>query len=242
MKTFETILLENTTSTSEVLKREYHQYKDMTFLGALYQSQGRGRMGHSWESKKGENILFSLLIKDEKLCKNFASLSILSAVSLIKVLNSMQITNTFLKWPNDVIVNNKKIAGILLDGVSDETGLVAVIIGIGINTLQNEFKGEYKIQPTSIKMECQHDIELEETRNKFYNQIYEDIIAFKNGDSSYIKIAKQLDYLKGKRMLANLVSEIKEVDVLGINDDNSLRIKIEDEIKDITSGEITFIK
>ena len=126
-------------STSSYLKREYKSLKNFTFVSSDFQTKGRGRNTRSWISDKNTNLLFSFLLKEEKLVDNFASISILSALSVIKVLVKMKINNVSLKWPNDVFINDSKVAGILLEGISENNKLDAVIVGIGINVNQTDF-------------------------------------------------------------------------------------------------------
>ena len=90
-------------STSKYLKENYNNLKDFTFVSSLFQTEGRGRMERTWESKKGENLLFSLLIKQKSLLKLYSSISILSATVILNVLkDEYKIDDVSIKWPNDV--------------------------------------------------------------------------------------------------------------------------------------------
>ena len=140
------IHFETIDSTNTYLKENYKNLDNFTFVDASFQTNGRGRNNRSWKSEKGENLLFSLLIKDESLIKEFKSLSIVSALSIIHVLN---INNLSIKWPNDIYHKDNKLAGILLEAISTNK-IECLIIGIGINVNQKEFLGDYKKEPTSL--------------------------------------------------------------------------------------------
>ena len=82
-----TIHFETIDSTNTYLKENYEKLDNFTFVSADFQSAGRGRNNRNWKSEKGENLLFSLLIKDKALIDKFSSLSVISAFSIIKALN-----------------------------------------------------------------------------------------------------------------------------------------------------------
>ena len=75
------LFFETIDSTNTFLKKHYEEYEDMTFVGAAYQSAGRGRSERQWLSLKGQNLMFSLLIKDLDVMKEFKPLSVVSAYS-----------------------------------------------------------------------------------------------------------------------------------------------------------------
>ena len=140
-------------STSAFLKRGRFSLRNFTFVSCDFQTNGHGRMGRTWVSPEGENLMFSVLIKDKALVNNFSSLSLCSAVSILKVLQKLELENVSIKWPNDIYVNGKKICGILLESVADNNQMSSVIVGIGLNVNTTDFVGEYKTQPTSIALE-----------------------------------------------------------------------------------------
>ena len=231
---------ESIDSTSSYLKREYKSLKNFTFVSSDYQTMGRGRNTRSWISDKNTNLLFSLLIKEESLVNNFASLSILSAISVIKVLEHIGVRNLSLKWPNDVFVNDKKVSGILLEGISENGALDAIIIGIGINVNQTNFDEGLLINPTSVNIELNKKINLKSFKGKIFKQLLKDITNFINGDNEYITLAKAYNYLKDKEVYASINNERVKVKILDINEDNSLKVLFNDKIHNLISDEVTF--
>ena len=227
-------------STSAFLKRGRFSLRNFTFISCDFQTDGHGRLGRSWVSPKNENLMFSVLIKDEDLIKNFSSLSLCSAVSILKVLQKLSLNDISIKWPNDVYVNGKKICGILLESVADNNQMSNVIVGIGLNVNTTEFIGEFISPPTSIALESCFYCKLKKIKSLVYKQIKKDFIKLKKVKSDYLSIAKQYNYLKGKTVFAEINNKKTEIKVLDICEDNSLLCEIDGQKQNIFSGEITF--
>jgi len=105
------------------------------------QTKGKGQMGAGWNSNKGENLTFSLLLNDLNLrIDEQFKLSALTAVSIIEVLQKHQIPNLNIKWPNDILAEQKKICGILIENILMNGRVGTTIIGIGLNVNQHIFE------------------------------------------------------------------------------------------------------
>ena len=143
------IHLENVDSTNNyaanlLLKEEIYSG---TVILADEQTQGRGQRGNVWASNSGENMLFSLFLTTEILSVNDQFLlSQFVSVSLIEMLKNIGI-NAEVKWPNDIYVKNKKIAGILIENQLSGSILKSSIIGVGLNVNQKSFEN---ISATSL--------------------------------------------------------------------------------------------
>ena len=229
------IHFETIDSTNTYLKQNYKNLNNFTFVSADFQSAGRGRNNRNWKSEKGENLLFSLLIKDESLIKEFKSLSIISALSIIEAIN---IDNLSIKWPNDIYYKDNKLVGILLEAVSSDK-LDCLIIGIGINVNQKEFIGDYKRQPISLYRILNKEVDINSLKEKVYTRIEHNFNLVKDNYDFYDLITK-LDYLKDKEVCAEINNKISDIKVLGINKDYSLKVQTDNDILDLESGEITF--
>ena len=234
------IHFKNVDSTSTFLKRNYSKYKNFTFVSTDFQTSGHGRMGRVWASNNKENLLFSLLIKDQKLIENYASLSLASACAIYNALSKIKIKNVSIKWPNDVFVNNKKICGILLESVSNENKIDVLIIGIGLNVNQRTFENDLIHCPTSIYNELNKKVSLFKIKHIVYKEIIKMLRKIKEGDKSYLSIIKENNYLLNKEVFAEINNEKKLVKVIDVNDDNTLKVCIDDKIINISSGEISF--
>ena len=121
------------------------------------QTKGRGRMGKSWESPAGTGIWMSCLMTPNVSSDVLSEITLLAALGVVKAINHLAVTNSILniepkiKWPNDIVVNGKKICGILTELVNDAaTGINYVICGIGINVNDKSFVGENYNYATSL--------------------------------------------------------------------------------------------
>ena len=223
-------------STNTYLKKEYQNLDNLTFVTADFQSSGHGRNTREWHANKGENILMSYLIKDRDIIEHFSYVSMFTAVIVAKYLESKGLGNITIKWPNDVYVNEKKIAGILLEGAYPNY----LIVGIGLNLNQTDFDNKELRHPaTSLKIEnngVSFDVEAE---RKALISLFNDLWADFKGDwLIYDNFIKNHNYLSKKRIKLVDGSRIIIGIVEDIDSQCNLLINIGKEIVKIDSGEI----
>lgn len=104
-----------------------------TCVAVEWQRAGRGRRGRAWQSGLGSGLAFSLLWRFERGAGHLAGLSLAVAVALARALEQAGVTGVGVKWPNDLVVGNRKLAGILVETSGDMLGPTAAIIGVGLN-------------------------------------------------------------------------------------------------------------
>lgn len=114
---------------------------------AEQQTAGRGRRGHQWVSPYGHNIYFSLAWRCNKDPLELSGLSLAIAIAIIRTLKEFGLTDLTVKWPNDILFHEHKLAGVLIDLVAESHGRTTVIIGIGINTFLTNRAGTPIEQP-----------------------------------------------------------------------------------------------
>lgn len=230
-----TIHLSRIDSTNTYLKENYKSLENFTFVSADSQTCGKGRNQRTWISEDSKNLLFSLLILDEKLISEFKKLSIVTAYSIITVLKEYGINNLSIKWPNDIYYKDEKICGILLEAKTLDK-IECLIVGVGINVNQETFIGEYNQTPTSLKNILHKDIDIKELKEKIYKRLIEDY----NSDNDFYEEIKEYDYLKNKNAYAIINDTKALIKVIGIDEDYSLKINKDNKIINIDSGEISF--
>lgn len=121
-----------------------------TLVVADMQTAGRGRRGRQWESPQGEAVYMSLVLRPEALPEQASGLTLVMALSVAQALKSLGLLGCQIKWPNDIVMNRKKLCGILTE-LHMESGRVGdVIIGVGINVNQKSFASEIESVATSI--------------------------------------------------------------------------------------------
>lgn len=147
------IYTEETTSTNTLIKEiiaAEPEIQNLTLVYTGFQTAGRGQRGNTWESEKGKNLTFSVLIKPKGLPANEQFL--ISEISSLAVRDLLMrhCTDIRIKWPNDVYWKDKKICGMLIENSIDNSGLSYSISGIGININQEVFISDAP-NPVSLK-------------------------------------------------------------------------------------------
>ncbi len=173
------IYAEEVDSTNSVLLNKSNKFdKDGTVVLSEKQSQGRGRKDRVWYSNKGLNLTFSILLKDRDFSgRKINLINFASSLSVAMAIENLHQLKIELKWPNDVLINRKKTAGILIESSSAGKKVERVVTGIGINVNQTSFQGNFKIPPTSIKEESGSNIEREMLLAEVLN-IFEEILLW----------------------------------------------------------------
>ena len=222
-------------STNNYLKNSYKLLNDFTFASADYQSHGKGRNDRVWESNSGENLMFSFLIKNEELMKQFNIISILTAVEVAKEIEKNDIDNVTIKWPNDVLIGDKKVCGILSEGQVPEY----LVVGVGLNVNQKIFPAGLRRPATSLSLETKQDFDINEISNRLFSNI---VNSFSNLIiENYLDYFKEHNYLLNKRVRAVINNEVFIGEVVGIDDSFCLQVLAHDMLLHIDSGEIEIL-
>jgi BirA family biotin operon repressor/biotin-[acetyl-CoA-carboxylase] ligase len=129
-------------STNNYLKQLSikEEIEDFTCVVAKHQTQGRGQRGTKWSSEDSKNLMCSVFKRNSGIAvgQQFF-ISIATSLAIIRTLQSFNIPKLFVKWPNDILSDNKKICGILIENVIKQTNLDGSVIGIGLNVNQTRF-------------------------------------------------------------------------------------------------------
>lgn len=149
------IVLEEVTSTNDEARRRGHAGEPAAAVFAEVQSAGRGRRGARWSSPPRRNLLFSLLLRPPAPPADWPRLTHGAALAVAEALDPFLESEPLIKWPNDVFVGEKKIAGILLESVlgADEQAFAIIGIGLNVNTAAEDFPPELRPVATSLRIE-----------------------------------------------------------------------------------------
>lgn len=231
---YKEIHFETIDSTNTYAKNHYLSLDNFTFISTDYQEKGKGRNERTWKSNRGDNLLFSLLIKDKTLVSMGGYLSLVSSVSVSQALERYGFKDVTIKWPNDINIGDKKVCGILLEGQISEY----LVIGIGINVNQKGFDGEYNVAPTSLFLEGQKKIDLSQFKRDMFDILISNLKNIGSLKDSFIAYFDNHNYLKNKAI--NFVYGDKEMtgSVIGTSNDFSLLVDTKNEVVKVTSGEI----
>lgn len=146
---FHIVNLSEVDSTNDYMKQNWKLFPNKTVVVADFQTKGRGQFDRTWVSNKKENLLCSILFKENAI-NNVEILNQVVIDTVIKTLDQYEI-RAYFKMPNDIYVSNKKIAGILIERQFNQYQIVNTIIGIGLNVNQVIFDG---LNATSMHNEC----------------------------------------------------------------------------------------
>jgi BirA family biotin operon repressor/biotin-[acetyl-CoA-carboxylase] ligase len=149
-------VFEQTTSTNDVIEKLARDgVKEGVVVFAESQTKGRGRLGRKWISPAHKGLWFSLLLRPNLRPQEATQLTVASATALRRAIHSETGLNPEIKWPNDILVHGKKVAGILTEMSAELDRVQHIILGIGVNvnTSASEFQPELRKLVTSLKIE-----------------------------------------------------------------------------------------
>ena len=126
---------------------------DGTLVTADYQTAGKGRRGRGWVSERGTGIWMSLLLRPDVPPSSASMLTLVAAMAVVKGIKEATGLDSGIKWPNDIVMNGKKICGILTEMSAELEHIHYVVIGIGINANIREFPEEIREKATSLYLE-----------------------------------------------------------------------------------------
>lgn len=157
------IKLDAIDSTNDFLKRLSGEQPldNFTVVSAENQTHGKGQMGAKWDSETGKNLMFSVIINN--LLNNISQifdLNVAVALSIINTLEKFNIPNLSIKWPNDIMSDNKKISGVLIENTIKNNGEITSIIGIGLNVNQFNFDELPNASSLAVIMKTNFDKEM----------------------------------------------------------------------------------
>lgn len=240
----EFIFLDEVDSTNKYAKDNYHNLPDNTLILASYQTKGKGRFDRIWESGKNDNLTFTILKKfeidiDKLHLVNFYTSYILF-LTLNKTLSEINDLTPVLKWPNDILLNRKKIAGILLEIKNMNSENKLFIIGVGLNVNQENFSDNVNSNATSLKKETGIIPDKEKILEDFIYRFYDNTYLISDS-SRLLELWKSNSLIGENPIYFRQYSDDAERKGTAVNIDNDggLVIRFEDgSLKKYFSGEI----
>ena len=231
-------------STNEEMKKilsSGNKLKNYSIVATYDQTNGAGRFDRKWISFPNSNLCFSIFIESEKDIKRIPSLTMSSALAVNDFLKSYGIKSN-LKWPNDVLVENKKICGILSEHINNaKNNVKGVIIGIGLNVNLTTNELNTIDQPaTSMLVECNKSFLLDNILENlcenlnFWIKKWEINPSFKTIKQNWINCSEEIGNTISIKDEGNIIHGKLE----GYGEYGELIINIDGKIKTIWSGEI----
>lgn len=175
---------ENTVSTNaDVRELAEEGEKSGLLCVADMQSGGVGRRGRNWESPAGMNLYFSILIKPDIMPQNASKITLVASGSVAKTIREVTGLNAMIKWPNDIVINRKKVCGILTEMSMEGDYIRHIIVGIGINVNQEIFSEEIAAVATSLKNELGRQVLRAELLRRILEQFETDYEMFEKEET-----------------------------------------------------------
>jgi len=206
------------------------------------QSAGRGRAGRSWRSERGTGIYVTLLLRPKISPVQAPLLTMMAGLSAHAAIQARTGLQVDLKWPNDLMLNGKKLGGILTEMYSDTTLVRFVIVGIGINVNQEKFPGELSTMATSLRAETGKNESRLELLARLLREFESDYNRFlREGASSVTaRFTKASSYAVGKRVrVANGAESFTGV-TAGLAPEGLLQVEREDgQVVTVIAGDVT---
>lgn len=230
-------------STNTYAKNNLDKLDNGTVILAHEQTSGKGRLGRNWSSPMGGSLSMSVVIKPDIDFEKIPLLTQLTAASLLKALHS--ISGVKVKWPNDIILNQKKIAGILIETEFKNNSLSGIVIGIGLNTnlKKKDIPTELLDKASSIKIESKAACDPNELVGKFLTYFEHDYTQYLLSDDTepFISMCRDKSILLDKDFWITIDDHSRKATVNTIDAFGNLVVTFHDtgEIKAISSSNIS---
>ena len=227
------IKLDAIDSTNSYLKKIILEkdISDYTIVTANFQTEGKGQLGYMWESEDSKNLLCSIYKKDLgiKVEDQFV-LSMLVSLSIIRTLEKLNLPKLYIKWPNDIMSDNKKICGILVENMVKQNSIKESVIGIGLNVNQDTFKN--LPNATSIKKIKGVAFNIDELLNDLVNNIKKQFIDFNQSkiDLIFRQYEDVLYRINIPSTFKNSEGDVFTGFIKGVNNLGRLKVLLEDNL------------
>ena len=235
------IKLDVVDSTNQHIKENAKVLKTGTLVVAKEQTAGRGRLSRSWSSPSGDGIWMSFLLRPELSPEKCSGLTLVTALALSKALIRYTGVNLFIKWPNDVVCNGKKVAGILTELILNNMETDYVVVGVGVNVNTKVFPEDIKGVATSLILEGAPKNDFDEIIQGFcdeFNKLYS--IYTETGNMSGMKDEYEaLLVNKGREVCVYEDGNSLVGIAVGINVDGELLFEKDSQIRTIRAGEVS---
>jgi BirA family biotin operon repressor/biotin-[acetyl-CoA-carboxylase] ligase len=215
-----------------------------TLIVSDQQTKGRGRMGRDWHSPPKLGLWISLILRPQVPPYKAPGLSICAGLALAQAIQDLSGLDARIKWPNDCLISDKKVGGILLElsAELDRTNFVIAGIGVNVNHRPSDFPKKLSAKVTSIRMEWGQELSRMELLILFLERFEDIYLDFKNnGLIHQRRLIKKLSSLLGRKVQVKFGKEIIEGQAQDIDDNGSLIIKTKKGERAVRAGEVTVV-
>jgi BirA family biotin operon repressor/biotin-[acetyl-CoA-carboxylase] ligase len=219
---------------------------EFTCVVADEQTAGRGRRARAWHSSPGDGLYLSVLLRPRHDFQSRITLiGLMAAVSVAESLIERGVAGVDIKWPNDVMANDRKLCGILAEAATSGAGGMKLILGIGVNLNHESFSDELSASATSIAIETGNRVETFEFRDRLLDKIASWYEKLRSGwGEAIVDRWQQLSsYARDQRVAITLDEEIVAGVTAGLTETGALRLLADDgSMKTILAGEVARLR
>ncbi|HVM75257.1 MAG TPA: biotin--[acetyl-CoA-carboxylase] ligase [Candidatus Saccharimonadales bacterium] len=216
-----------------------------TVVMAEEQTAGRGRAGRSWHSEKGTGLYFSILLRPRLSPAQAPLLTMLAGVSAQAAVEAVTGLAPEIKWPNDLLLNGKKLGGILTEMHAEPSAVRFVVVGIGINTNQEKFPSELAAIATSLRRESGRITFRLELLVRLLSQFENDYSRFLAEGAAFVvqRFQKASSFANGRRVRVDTGVESYLGTTAGLSPEGLLVVKRENgQATTVIAGDVTEVR
>ncbi|MBA4686651.1 MAG: biotin--[acetyl-CoA-carboxylase] ligase [Candidatus Galacturonibacter soehngenii] len=213
-----------------------------TLVVSNMQTAGKGRRGRQWESPSETGIFMTLILKPDMNPSKASMLTLVMALAVVKACNEVTKSTCYIKWPNDIVLNKKKICGILTEMSAEMDYINHIVIGIGINANVDSFPEELKDKATSLKIENGKEVKRAMLINRIMVHFEHEYEIFMHNESMKAQIDEYNEFLINKDKEVTIIEPSNQYQgiALGIDEIGKLLVKKEDgKIEAVYAGEVS---
>lgn len=233
----------NSTNTA-ALKLAEEGAPEGTVVVSEAQRQGRGRLGRTWVSQPENGIYLSVILRPNFVPMKAPILTFIAAIAVVESLEKLFHLNAQIKWPNDVMIRGKKVAGILTELRAEMEGIHYIIVGIGINVNMTRFPKEFQDRVTSLHLELKEKVgrvKIVQTLLEALERWY--VVALSNHSELAFERWSELSCTLGRRVEVNLGDEIVRGVATHLGASGSLFVMLDSgEEREILAGDVTMVE
>ena len=220
-------------STNDFLKTlsTNQELENFTVVTAESQTKGKGQMGAVWITQEGKNLIMSLFVKETILgIEGVFNLNVAVAVSIIQALETFDIPELSIKWPNDIMSYNFKIGGILIENNLKSDKSVHSVIGLGLNVNQNDFENLPKA--SSLALICKTDFDKEKVLVAIVEKIKQNLSVMHSDLDTIWSSYTDLLFKRGVPMAFknNQTNQNFMGIILGVSKQGKVQVQLEDDL------------
>jgi BirA family biotin operon repressor/biotin-[acetyl-CoA-carboxylase] ligase len=209
-----------------------------------YQSAGRGRHGRTWDAQKGQNLMFSVVLRPDLAADRLGLVTVAASVAVAEAIDDfVSPYRTALKWPNDVLLEGRKTCGMLLESsISDGTAAEVVVLGVGLNVNQTDFPDALADTATSLRLTTGRPVLRAPLFARLLGRLEARYDAVQSGNDADVRAAFH-DRLTSLHEYATFrvpgTDQTIEGTVQGVTETGALRLRTADGPETVHAGDVT---